>query len=329
MANTGDNQCTCTVHEVDTSEFEEKKLTDPTIAAYKDALEKLTGVVKKASQSSDGKELSDDYWKEVSQLLKKAKLGISMKELGIDDESDPVGTTNTDTKIKPMGDTRDGDQQFDVAKDEEEAMDAEEEKEKEEKKKAPSAKKPEPESDTERDSEQKTEALNEKAKSAAQQRLFGMVHAYQTGELDKNEVSASLWEKIKKIADGISNKDAEDFAKTKHDDLPEKVPTEESTKQLNKLDEIRHLGIILESDDYKVISATNYREGYIMEVKLRDNTYLLSIADDVVLEGAGYTYILGDTSNFAKVVDKFKKLTSLTDYELIQRNCVESKVSVL
>jgi hypothetical protein len=329
MTNLGGNQCTCTVQEVDTSEFEEKKLTDPTITAYKDALEKLTGTVKKASQSSDGKELSDDYWKEVSQLLKKAKLGISMKELGIDDESNPVGTTGKDTKIKPMGDTRDGDQQFDVAKDEEEAMEDEAEKEKEEKKEAPPTKKSEPETDTEDEKTQKTEALNEKAKSAAQQRLFGMVHAYQSGELDKKEVGASLWEKIKKIAGGISNKDAEDIAKTKHDDLPEKVPTKESTKQLDKLDEIRHLGIILESDDYKVISATNYREGYIMEVKLGDTIYLLAIADEVILEGVGYTYILGDTSNFAKVVDKFKKLTSLKDYELIQRNCAESKTSVL
>jgi hypothetical protein len=44
-----------------------------------------------------------------------------------------------------------------------------------------------------------------------------MVHAFKTGKL-KNPS-----EKIKKIADGISDKDAEDFAKTKHKKLPERI----------------------------------------------------------------------------------------------------------
>jgi hypothetical protein len=54
------------------------------------------------------------------------------------------------------------------------------------------------------------------AKSKKQQRLFGMVHACQKyGKCDSPEV--------KKISSEISNKDAEDFAKTKHDDMPEEV----------------------------------------------------------------------------------------------------------
>jgi len=54
------------------------------------------------------------------------------------------------------------------------------------------------------------------AKSKSQQRLFGMVHACQ-----KRGKCAS--DQIKKIAKSISKKDAEDFAKTKHKDLPNKV----------------------------------------------------------------------------------------------------------
>jgi len=54
------------------------------------------------------------------------------------------------------------------------------------------------------------------AKSKSQQRLFGMVHAVQKGELK----DASP--KIKNIAKRISKKDAEDFAATGHDGLPER-----------------------------------------------------------------------------------------------------------
>ncbi len=52
------------------------------------------------------------------------------------------------------------------------------------------------------------------AKSAAQQRLFGMIHACQ-----KDGECASS--KIRKLAKEIDPGDVEDFAKTKHDDLPD------------------------------------------------------------------------------------------------------------
>jgi len=55
------------------------------------------------------------------------------------------------------------------------------------------------------------------AKSKSQQRLFGMVHAYQKGEL--TDVSPT----IKKISKHISNKDANDLASTKHKGLPKRV----------------------------------------------------------------------------------------------------------
>ena len=62
------------------------------------------------------------------------------------------------------------------------------------------------------------------AKSKAQQRLFGMVHAYQKGELK----DAS--KEIKDIAKSISKKDAEDFAETKHKGLPNKVKKKKITE---------------------------------------------------------------------------------------------------
>ena len=53
--------------------------------------------------------------------------------------------------------------------------------------------------------------------SKSQQRLFALVH-----KCKKTGDCAS--EKIEKISQGISDKDAEDFAKTKHKGLPEKKP---------------------------------------------------------------------------------------------------------
>ena len=60
------------------------------------------------------------------------------------------------------------------------------------------------------------------AKSKAQQRFMGMVHAVQKGELSPSKVS----KKIKDVADDMSDSDAEDFASTKHKGKPEKVAKE-------------------------------------------------------------------------------------------------------
>ena len=49
------------------------------------------------------------------------------------------------------------------------------------------------------------------AKSKAQQRFMGMVHAYKKGELKGSEVSKA----IKKAAKGMKKKTAKDYASTK------------------------------------------------------------------------------------------------------------------
>lgn len=63
--------------------------------------------------------------------------------------------------------------------------------------------------------------LNEKAVSKKQQKFMGMVHACQ-----KTGKCAS--EAVRKTAKSMKYKDAEDFAKTKHEGLPEKKKTDES-----------------------------------------------------------------------------------------------------
>lgn len=68
--------------------------------------------------------------------------------------------------------------------------------------------------------------LNEKSVSKSQQRLMGMALAYKRGELD----NAS--DEVKNVANSMSTKELEKFAKTKHDNLPEEVD-ESNSKTLS------------------------------------------------------------------------------------------------
>ena len=63
------------------------------------------------------------------------------------------------------------------------------------------------------------------AKSKKQQRFFGMVHAYQKGDLKNASPS------VKKAAKNIDYSDAEHFAETKHKGLPEKVRKRKNKKK--------------------------------------------------------------------------------------------------
>ena len=63
------------------------------------------------------------------------------------------------------------------------------------------------------------EMINEKSKSVAQQRFFGMVDAYKKGDMPKSKASKA----VKKAAEGMTKKEVKDFAETKHNGLPQHV----------------------------------------------------------------------------------------------------------
>lgn len=65
----------------------------------------------------------------------------------------------------------------------------------------------------------KFKQLNEKATSVAQQRLMALALQHKLGELPADKVSPA----VKDLAKGMSEKELEDFAKTKHKGLPDKV----------------------------------------------------------------------------------------------------------
>lgn len=71
--------------------------------------------------------------------------------------------------------------------------------------------------------------LHEKAKSKKQQKFMGMVHAAQKGKL-KDPSPA-----VAKAAASMSDKDAEDFASTKHKGLPEKVKKKKVNEDISDL----------------------------------------------------------------------------------------------
>lgn len=61
--------------------------------------------------------------------------------------------------------------------------------------------------------------LQEKAESQQQQKLFGLALSVKRGQTPRSEVSAE----VLKIVDSMSEKKIRDYAKTKHEDLPQKV----------------------------------------------------------------------------------------------------------
>ena len=253
--------------------FRETDNDDPSIVAYKDALKQLGVAVKSAHKTEDGKKLSAEYWTGVVSLLKKAKLGVSMMELGIDDEEEIENTHDTTAKkVKPTpagekgeGGPRDGDSE-----------------------------------------ESKNESINEKSSSKSQQRLFGMVHAYNKGDLKKADVDADLYAKIKKIANGMTKADAEDMAKTDHDDLPEKVPTDEFYDVMN------HLGILLSEASFDSVEC----EGTEFSVEVDGRKHTIEYDDKFFLVSDEYKFELGDRTDISEVVDTFTKLSRRTFEEL-------------
>ncbi len=52
-----------------------------------------------------------------------------------------------------------------------------------------------------------------------QQRLFGQAYAVKTGKLDPKDLNPKYRDQIVDLADSMSKKDLEDFAKTKHSEM--------------------------------------------------------------------------------------------------------------
>lgn len=79
------------------------------------------------------------------------------------------------------------------------------------------------------------------ARSKSQQRLFGMAHAYNKGELP----DAS--KEVKELAKSLKKKQVKDFAKTKHKGLPNKVKKKKKSKKADAINYLFKLANYLDS----------------------------------------------------------------------------------
>lgn len=270
---------------------ESESNTDPSIDNYKLALKNLGGAIKSAHKTEEGKKLSAEYWLDIVSLLKKAKLGVSMMELGIDDEEEIKNTHDaTVKKVKPTpagekgeGGPRDG-----------------------ESPEAPTETPKKEDSDDEDEDDENSKVVNEKSTSKSQQRLFGMVHAYNKGDLKKDDVDSDLYDKVKKIANGMTKTDAEDMAKTDHSDLPEKVPTDEFYDTMN------HLSILLSEQPFDSVES----DGSEFNIDTNNRKFTIKFDDKFYMVSEKYNFELGSTSDLSEVVDNFVKLTKQSEFLL-------------
>lgn len=83
------------------------------------------------------------------------------------------------------------------------------------------------------------------AVSKSQQRLFGMAHAYNKGELP----DAS--KEVKELAKSLKKKTVKEFAKTKHKGLPNKKKKKKTKKKSDVINHLIKLANYLDSKNLK------------------------------------------------------------------------------
>jgi hypothetical protein len=275
----------------------EKTDKDPSLSKFKVAVKRLAMAATDAAKTSEGKKLPSDYWISLVKLVKKAKLGISMIDLGIDDLDAVKDVTDSDElELKKTGPIQKMDSAEPTTSDSSESS---------AKKSPPPPKKKTDDSEDEEDAEDEDE-VKESATSKSQQRLFGMVHAYNKGELDTSDLDDELVTKVKKMASSVDDKDTEKFAKTNHDDLPEKVPSNEY------YDTINHFSILLSEQNFDSVEC----DGAEFNIKKSDRNFTIKYTDKFYLLSENYNFELGDNYDLQEVIETFVKLSKHSDTEL-------------
>jgi hypothetical protein len=280
-------------------DLEDKEETDPALDDFKVAIKRFAISAKNLSKSTEGKKLPSEHWSDMVGLIKKSKMAVSMIELGIDDIGSFKDTMEPDElELKKTGPITKSDETEPTTSDDSTTAKSSIEKQPSTSDKSEPKEKPEDDEDEEDEDE-----VNEEAKSKSQQRLFGMVHAYNKGELKKSDVDVDLFSKIKKIANGMSDKDSKKIAKTNHTDLPETVPTDEYYDTLN------HMSILLAEENFDNIERSC--AGFVVEKD--DRKFTIEFDQNFYLKSDNYNFELGDDYDLKEVVDTFKSLIRHSD----------------
>lgn len=141
--------------------------------------------------------------------------------------------------------------------------------------------------------------ITEKSVSKSQQRLMGMVHAYKQGKLKLSDIKSKILQnKIRDMANNLTDIDAKKFAKTKHSGLPNKVSESALKKLIFEVvtEIITEIGTVVYNDAamQKLIQLDKFLKfNYsITPKKIKDRKILFN------------TYVIDDVGLFAK----YKKL---------------------
>lgn len=147
------------------------------------------------------------------------------------------------------------------------------------------------------------ETIEEKAVSTAQQKFFGMVHAYKTGKMK----GASP--EVKKAAKSISDTEAEKIASTKHKGLPGHVQ-----KESIKLDETGMPAIVIRkkeseksdenmTSDLKKINPDDTRGKFAKDAKVKNTLHSMGVKN-VMMVGEENEENLDELNRYAKETGK-------------------------
>jgi len=143
------------------------------------------------------------------------------------------------------------------------------------------------------------ETIEEKAVSTAQQKFFGMVHAYKTGRMK----GASP--EVKKAAKSISDTEVEKFASTKHKGLPGHVK-----KESIELDETGMPAIVIRkkeseksdpnmTSDLKKINPDDKRGNFAKDAKVKNTLHSMGVKS-VMMVGEENEENLDELNRYAK-----------------------------
>ena len=149
--------------------------------------------------------------------------------------------------------------------------------------------------------------------SKQQQKFMGMVHALKKGEMNPSDASPE----VKKAAQSMSKKDAEDFASTKHKGLPRKVKQE----ILNKLKEYANkMGTnTMGGDDY-----TSSKRGGLRDFDGYDN---VDYNKNIPMDEAHYTAVANlGTTKAKENLDSFDELQKFMD-KMKKRKAISVQVT--
>ena len=104
----------------------------------------------------------------------------------------------------------------------------------------------------------------------------------------------------------MTDKDTEKFAKTSHDDLPEKAPENEYYDTLN------HLSILLSEQNFDRVES----DGAEFIIETGGRNFIIQYTDRFCLVAENYNFDLGDDYDLQEVVKTFVKLSRHSDFTL-------------